>query len=262
MKPAKLTKPACAALRQGVSFAAGLWPRRGAALATAGLGGLLLLGFAGCDEGQGTGQVSGTLFARGCRNLDPTDRGSRDVPNPLPSYSLDPQYFYAEVERFDRRSPSDDPPGITRVRLRLQRTSHKIDRTDGFELFIYDVDGLMARQQERLSRGEPGMPIIPPAFDQPEVPLPGAPEQTVRAALEINGSCPYPTVAPLPRGYVRFTEIGSHPGDFLAGEFAVTLEDLRAQREQGTATPIIDVGGQLSGNFRFAIRTGPASGAL
>lgn len=246
--PAKLGKPASENLRRPFS--------------AAGLCGLLLLGLVGCEEGQGTGEVRGTLFVRGCKTLDPTDRGSLDVPSPLPSYSLDPQYFYAEVERFDRRNPSDDPPGITRVRLRLQRTSHKIERTDGFELFIYDVDGLMARQEQRLARGEPGMPIIPPAFDQTEVPLPAAPESTVRAALELNGTCPYPTVAPLPMGYVRFTEIGSRPGAFLAGEFAVTLEDLRARREQNTATPIINVGGQLSGSFRFAIHTGPASGAL
>ena len=73
----------------------------------------------------------------------------------------------------------------------------------------------------------------------------------MRAALEINGSCPYPTVAPLPRGYVRFTEIGSHPGDFLAGVTDVRrredAEDLaRIMAEVTGASPVM-WGGSILG---------------
>lgn len=223
--------------------------------------GFLTLGLGGC-EGEGTGQVSGTLFVRGCADFDPTEPGSHDVPSPLPSYTMDPQYFFAEVEPWARLYPSDDPPGIARLRLRLQKSSHKLERTDGFELFVYDLDGLMRRQEQAILRGEPGLPIIPAPLDQTPVPPPPAPDSTVRAALRLNGTCHYPIVAPQPRGFVRFTEMGSRPGDMLAGEFAVTLEDLRAQREQGTPAPSIDVGGTLTGSFRFPIRTGPAAGAL
>lgn len=260
-KPAQLAQPAPDALPHALSGPAARRPGGCARWVGAGLCGLLSLALFGC-EGEGTGQVSGTLFVRGCADYDPTDVGSHDVPSPLPSFSLDPQYFFAEVELSTRRIPSEDPPGVTRMHLRLQKTSHKIERTDGFELFIYDLDGLPRLQAEALARGESGVPIIPAALDQLQFPPPPAPDSTVRAALRLSGTCPYPLVAPLPRGYVRFTELGSQPGDIVAGEFAVTLEDLRALREQVTNPLRIDVGGALTGSFRFPIRTGPAAGAL
>jgi hypothetical protein len=237
--------------------------RPGGGLRRAGLLGLLLLGLAGAGcEGAGVGQLSGTLFVRGCPVYDPTAPGSLEVPRPLPSYSLDPEYFFAEAEPGTRRTPSDDPPGVTRLKLRMQKSSHKAERTDVFELLVYDVDGLPALQAAALARGLAGVPIIPPPLDQTPVPPPPAPDSTVRAALRLNGNCPYPVVAPQLRGYVRFTEIGSQPGDMLAGEFTVSVEDLRAQREQGTPAPSVDVAGALVGSFRFPLRTGPASGAL
>lgn len=229
----------------------------------AGLLGLGLFGLAavGC-EGAGVGQVSGTLFVRGCPIYDPTTPGSREVPQPLPRYALDPEYFFAEAEPGTRRTPSDDPPGVTRLQLRMQKSSHKAERTDVFELLVYDVDGLPAQQDAALARGLAGVPIVPPPLDQTPVPPPPAPDSTVRASLRLNGNCPYPVVAPQLRGFVRFTEIGSQPGDMLAGEFTVSIEDLRAEREQGTPPPSVDVAGVLTGSFRFPLRTGPASGAL
>ena len=229
----------------------------------AGLVGLCLLGLAaaGC-EGEGVGQVSGTLFVRGCTAYDPVTPGSREVPSPLPSYSMNPEFFFAEVELSTRLNPPEDPLGITRLQLRLQRSSHKAERTDAFELLIYDVDGLPARQAQALARGEAGLPITPPPLDQTPVPPPPAPDSTVRASLRLHGSCKYPIVSPQLRGFVRFTEIGSRAGDMLAGEFSVAIEDLRAQREQGTPAPSPDIAGALTGSFRFPIRTGPASGAL
>jgi hypothetical protein len=215
----------------------------------------------GC-AGEGVGQVSGTLFVRGCQPYDPTTVGSRDVPSPLPGYAMDPTFFFAELEYPARRTPADDPPGVTRLRIRLQRSSHKVERADSFELFVYDLDGLKDRQDVLLAHGESGMPIVPPPLDVTPVPPPPDPASTVRAALVLNGTCDYPLVAPLLRGFVHFTEIGSRPGEILAGEFAVTLEDLRATREQGPSAPSPDVAGALSGNFRFPIRTGPAVGAL
>lgn len=223
--------------------------------------GLLGLGGSGC-EGAGEGQVSGTLFVRGCTAYDPVTPGSREVPSPLPSYVMNPEFFFAEVELSTRLNPPEDPLGITRMQLRLQRSSHKAERADAFELLIYDVDGLPARQAQALARGEAGLPITPPPLDQTPVPPPPAPDSTVRASLRLHGSCKYPIVAPQLRGFIRFTEIGSRPGDLLAGEFSVAIEDLRAQREQGSPAPSVDIAGALTGSFRFPIRNGPASGAL
>ena len=228
-----------------------------------GLVGLLLFGLAGAGcEGDGVGQVSGTLFVRGCEAYDPTTPGGHDVPSPLPGYALDPEFFFAEVELSTRLNPPEDPAGITRLQLRMQKSSHKAERTDAFELLIYDLDGLPARQAQALARGEAGVPITPPPLDQTPVPPPPAPDSTVRAALRLHGTCQYPVVSPQLRGSIRFTEIGSQPGDMLAGEFSVTIEDLRAQREQGSPAPSVDIAGALTGSFRFPIRTGPASGAL
>ena len=229
----------------------------------AGIVGLMLLGLAGAGcEGGGEGQVSGTLFVRGCAAYDPATPGSDEVPSPLPSYVMNPEFFFAEVELSTRLNPPEDPTGITRLQLRLQRSSHKAERADLFELLVYDVDGLPARQAQALARGEAGVPITPPPLDQTPVPPPPAPDSTVRAALRLHGSCKYPVVSPQLRGFVRFSEIGTRPGDMLAGEFSVAIEDLRAQREQGSPPPSVDIAGALTGSFRFPIRNGPASGAL
>jgi len=225
--------------------------------------GLVALALSGANcAGEGVGQLDGTLFARGCPAFDPTTPGSSDVPSPLPAYAMDPKYFFAEIMVSTRLSPSEDPPGVTRLSIRLQNSPPKSERADAFELFIYDLDGLESRQASHLARGEPGMPIIPPPLDVTPVPPPPDPALTVRASLQLNGTCKYPLVTPLLRGFVHFTEIGKQPGAILAGEFSVTLEDLRAAREQGTPAPSPDVAGALTGSFRFPIRTGPGASAI
>lgn len=225
------------------------------ALALAGLAGT------GC-EGDGVGQLSGTLFVRGCPFLDPTTAGSRDVPSPLPAYTMDPKYFYAERQLAARLNPDEDPPGISRMSLRMQTSSPKIERADAFELFIYDLDSLAARQASAMASGLSGMPITPPPLDVDPTPPPPDPAATVRASLVFNGSCDYPIVAPLLRGYVHFTTIGKNPGETVAGELAVTVEDLRAQREQSAPAISPDVAGALTGSFSFTIRNGPAAGTI
>jgi hypothetical protein len=224
------------------------------------LAGLLSLGLcaAGC-EGDGTGQVTGTLFMRGCQAFDPTMPGSSVVPDPLPSYSLDPTYFFASPEVPVRYIPSEDPPGIRRLIIRLQNSSHQAERTDTMEFLVYDVDSLFTLQGQAMAHGEPGMPITPPPLDQDPTPPPPNPDSTVRASLQLNASCPYPPVAPMLRGYVHFTSIGTNPGDTVAADFAVTIEDLRAVREQGTPPPSPDVAGALQGSFSFPIALGPAA---
>jgi hypothetical protein len=224
---------------------------------------LLALALAGTGcEGEGVGQLGGTLFVRGCPFLDPTTLGSRDVPSPLPTYTMNPKFFHAELQLSTRLVPSEDPPGPARMRLRMQTSSPKIERVDAFELFIYDLENLATRQASAMASGLAGMPITPPPLDVDPVPPPPDPASNVRASLVFNGSCDYPVVAPMLRGYVHFTEIGQNPGEILAGDFAVTVEDLRAAREQGSPAPSPDVAGALSGTFRFPIRNGPAAGAI
>jgi hypothetical protein len=223
------------------------------------LGLALALGGAlsGC-AGAGEGQLSGTLFLRDCPPLDPTPAGSLEVPNPLPSFSLDPQYFYGELQYSVLMGfQTADPRGVDRLRVRLQRNAGRPDRADIFDLIVYDLERYMSRQEAALARGEPGMPIVPPDIDGASVPLPGDPAATVRGALSLNITCWFPRVQPMLRGHVRFTSLGRKLGEEVAGEVSVTVEDARAMREQGGATVIPDTAGQLTGSFRFPLRAGP-----
>lgn len=223
------------------------------------LGLALALGsaLAGCS-GQGEGQISGTLFLRGCPAQDPTPAGSLEVPSPLPSFSLDPQYFFGELQYSVLMGfITADPRGVDRLRVRLQRTSAAPDRADTFDLIVYDLDRYLSLQDAAVARGEPGMPIVPPDVDGASVPLPGDPAATVRAGLSLNITCWFPRVQPMLRGHVKFTALGRKVGEEVAGEVSVTVEDARAIREQGGTPTVPDTAGQLSGSFRFPLRAGP-----
>ncbi|MBL8636274.1 MAG: hypothetical protein JNM40_23820 [Myxococcales bacterium] len=143
----------------------------------------------------------------------------------------------------------------------MQRSSNKLDRSDGFELLVHDLDKLEQLQRNSLQAGLAGIPIAPPALDQATVPLPASPDASVRAGLVLNHSCRYPIAQPSLRGFVRFTEFGRSVGDTLAAELDVTVEDLRAEREQGTPLAVPNVAGALRGWFRIPIRSGPGSAA-
>lgn len=230
------------------------WRRRLAAVFQS----LALLCLLPACEGAGEGQLSGRLFLRGCPLYDPTTPGSAEVPNPIPEYSLDPQYFFGEHQWSVMSGfTSADPRGIDRLRIRLQHSSGKPDRADTFDLLVYDLARYSSLQDAALARGEPGMPIVPPDIDGASVPLPGDPAATVRSELSLNISCWFPHVKPMLRGYVKFTELGEELGETVAGEFAVTVEDARATREQGSPAPAPDAAGELSGWFRFPLRAGP-----
>ena len=159
------------------------------------------------------GQLSGTLFVRGCAPLDPTSPGSHDVPSPLPAYAMDPSFFFAELQLASRLElQSSDPPGVNRLRLRMQTSSPKIERADAFELFIYDLDATGRPPGQRP--GERPVRECRSArrrSTSPRCRRGPIRASTVRASLVLNGSCDYPMVAPLLRGYVHFTEIGQQP---------------------------------------------------
>lgn len=225
-------------------------------------GGLVLsalLAATGC-EGVGEGQLSGTLFIRDCPAQDPTTPGSRDVPNPLPAFALDPHYFFGEV-LFPQR-PDLDPNAVDSMVIRLQRTSHKPERTDLFELSLSDLDHVLTNQAAAMARGTAGLPILPPDVGTTMAPLPTDPALSARASLKLNGTCDSPRVAPLFRGYVHFTALGRNVGDEVAADLRVTVEDGRAQREQGNPPPAPDVAGELSGSFRFRLTSGRGSFTL
>jgi len=230
-----------------------------AAVATLVLSLGLSLGVAGTGcQGAGEGQVSGTLFLRGCPARDPTAPGTSDVPSPLPDYSLQPAYFYGEVQRsLQQGTSAPDPRGVDRMVIRLQRDSGRIERADALDLLVYDLDRYPQIQAAALARGEAGVPILPPDVDSTTAPLPGDPAASVRAELSLNITCWFPRVKPLLRGYINFSQLGRNLGEEVAGEFSVTIEDGRAIREQGTPMAIPDAAGALSGWFRFPLRAGP-----
>lgn len=214
----------------------------------------------GC-EGVGDGQVSGTLFLRGCPSLDPTEQSAMEVPSPLPAFALNPQYFYAEVILGIKTGLHPDLRTVDRLQLRLQRGSNKMERSDGFELLVHDLGKLEELQARSLRAGAPGIPIIPPPLGQATSPLPTSPDESVRAGLVLNNSCRYPQAQPSLRGHIRFSEVGHRVGDYLAAEFDVAIEDERAIRQEGGPPVHPNVAGALHGWFRLPIRSGPASSA-
>jgi hypothetical protein len=221
-----------------------------------GLGACLLVG--GC-AGEGTGRLAGTLFLRGCPPQDPTPPGSSEVPSPLPAFALDPVAFYGEVVRVLEPPPIRHPGAtIDRIRIRLQRSTAKAERTDVFELIVPDIDRALLEQAAALGRGEPGFPVLPPPVAGSSVPLPKDPFAFAHAGLQMHGSCEPLVVQPQLRGYVRFNELGRDLGQYVDAEINLTVEDARAIREQGAMPQIVDTAGALSGTFRFQLRAGPA----
>ena len=211
-------------------------------------------------EGAGTGQLSGTLFLRGCPSLDPTrhgDAATTDLPSPLPAFSLNPQDFYVEIITGVRTGLHPDPRTPDRLLVRMQRGSNKLERSDGFELLVHDLSQLETLQATALAAGQAGAPIVPPPLDSPTAMLPGDPDAAVRAGLVLSNSCRHPLAQPSLRGTVRFSEIGRTVGESVAAEVDVTVEDLRAMREHS----VPDVAGSLRGWFRIPIQSGPASPA-
>lgn len=221
----------------------------------------LCVSFLFACEGRGDGELSGTLFLRGCPSLDPTNRSATDVPSPLPTFRLEPQAFFAEVVWGIRTGLNPDRRTVNRLQVRMQRSSNKLDRSDGFELLVHDLGKLEQLQRDSLQAGLPGIPIVPPALDQAMAPLPPAPDAAVRAGLVLNHSCRHPIAQPSLRGFVRFSEFGREVGDMLAGEVDVSVEDLRAEREQGSPSAVPNVAGALRGWFRIPIQSGPGSAA-
>jgi len=212
-------------------------------------------------EGGGEGQLSGTLFVRGCPPFDPTNQSATDVPSSLPDFRLDPHAFFAEVVWGIRTGFTQDVRTGDRLQIRMQRSSNKLDRSDGFELLVHDLRKLESLQRDSLRAGLAGIPIIPSALDQSMSPLPSSLDDAVRAGLVLGHSCRFPLVQPSLRGFVRFTEFGSKVGDTLAGEFEVSVEDLRAKREQGDPPVSPNVAGSLRGWFRIPLRSGPGTAA-
>ena len=246
MKPAKPTcvTVCCAAtvVFSAGSLRPGVGRRRGAA--AVGLGGLLL---AGLRAATGAGDRSGQRDAVRPRLPQPRSDRTRQPRRTKPAApdTCLTRSFYAEVERFTaavrptiRRASRASACGCNGPRTRSIAPT-ALSRSSA------DVDGLMKRQQERLSRGEPGMPIIPPAFRSAGCAAARGPEQTVRAGgfgdkrkLPVSDGC-----AALPRGYVRFTD--RQPSRrFPRRRVRRDAGRSAPRREQGTATPIIDIGGQ------------------
>lgn len=218
--------------------------------AKAGALGLLLL--LGACEGAGEGQLSGTLFLRGCEGQGTTEAAGQ--PGGIPPFVLDPQYFAAEPSYAPMTLGVPDLRGVNKLSIRLQRSAHKPERTDGLTLYLYDVDALIKRM------GAP-LPLTPPDLAGEDEPLPVGPPEGARAALNLFGTCPFARAQPLLRGSVTFTQLGYQAGDVIEGSLQVVVEDARASREQRAAADR-DAAGQLQGWFRFPVQWGRGATTL
>lgn len=204
---------------------------------------VLLLGCAG----GGTGQVTGTLFLRGC-----PDQGTDDptgMPTPLPAFDLSPSFFAAEpILAF---LPDLDPRGINRLLIRLQRSPNKAELTDVFTLYVDDV-------KTQLTRLGAPQAITPPALGGTSVPLPTQGSTRVLGSLSLTGTCPVARAQPSLTGTVTFSALGRNAGDPVAGQFSVTVSDPRAARDSVPAGDQ-DAAGAFAGSFQFPVQFGPAS---
>lgn len=237
--------------------------RRGQAAQNAGLALCTLFtlgavaGSAGCGS-EGSGQLQGSLFLRGCGPQDPTPRGSTQVPTSLPAFVLDPGYFYAEIWRRPHTAAHHEGESLDRLRVRLQRGSEKPERTDVFEIMVLDLNRALRDQELAIARGERGFPILPPPVSGSTAPLPGDPAAFARASLSLHSSCTTQLVQPQFRGYIRLIEAGREHGQWVEAELGLTIEDARATREQNGMPVFVDTAGALSGRFRVKIETGAA----
>lgn len=210
---------------------------------------LVLAAAAGCTGG-GTGEVTGTLFMRGCAGQGTT--AATGMPSPLPAFNLLPTDFYAEP--ILPQPPDIDPRGVATLTIRLQRSTDLPDNTDYFLLYVVDVVTLQGEL------GKP-QPIIPPALSGTSAPLPTEGDPRVLASINLNGTCPYPLVAPQLTGTVTFGALGLNEGDILEADFSVTVSDPRGVRE-GVPAQDQDAAGAFSGSFRFPIAFGPSAEAF
>jgi hypothetical protein len=192
---------------------------------------------------HGEGQVSGTLFLRGCPELEETGQ-------PAP-FQLDPEYFAADTVRAAAAGASASDPDVRipdRIEVRLQRSTHRIQLTDALVLYLTDVVAL----RDRLDRP---FPIIaaPLAGDTVQLPTEGPP--FARAALLLHGTCPFARVQPQLRGTLTLGELGFEPGEWVSAGFTLDVEDDRGARN-GVAPADRDAGGRLTGSFRMQITRG------
>lgn len=214
---------------------------------------------AGCI-GEGSGQIQGSLFLRGCPAQDPTPRGSHEVPNPLPAFALDPAYFYAQVLHQNPTPAQREGEPLDRLHVRLQKGAEKPERTDVFELLVLDMNRALRDQEQAIARGERGFPILPAPVAGSTAPLPGDPYASARASLSLQSSCRPQIVQPQFRGYVRLIEAGRELGEWIEAEVGLTVEDQRATREQGGMPAFVDTAGALTGRFRVKLEAGAAIG--
>lgn len=192
-------------------------------LATLLLAALAALQGAGCNQSEGTGEITGTL------NLPECDGVHGEF-----SMSLD---FFA-LERFG--------DGLV---LRLQHGGRGMEVDDALLLTIYDVQGVQARRGEEL-------PVTPLDMERKGagdyVQCAGEADKKpdwcplLRADLNLPSRCPYDATAPLLEGSAVFTHLGTEPNERVAGSFELTATDARSGGEVG----------QLSGHFNFLVRQG------
>lgn len=228
---------------RGGSQACGAVPRalRAAALS-------VCAALAAC-EGQGEGQLEGALFVRGCPLQGSDD--PQGMPAPLPPFRLDPTFFSAEPLPSLPPTQNADRRNISRLAIRAQRDGSAAERTDGLLLYLTDIDAL------RGAVGKP-LPLLDPPLTDPGVPLPSAPRSGVKAALYLNGTCPFARAQAYLQGTVTFTQLGDNLGDAIAAQLDVTVTDPRSAR---AAIPAADqdAAGALRGSLRLTVQSGPAT---
>jgi hypothetical protein len=208
---------------------------------------LLIVGLLGaCELGNGTGNVSGSLYVRSCTN----DSDFGNSPTAQRAYNMNPGFFAAApVEDFEKQHP------MNRVSLRIQPSGNRVEEADVLGIQVANAYDVATTVGQNIEVGA---------------------ATNVRATLNLNVTCPKAEVEMVMQGTINWTNFGSAapggtiPQDFkinyedrLTASFSFDVIDLRAatlgQIAAGGVSPDAAVSGHLDGNFDFVVRQGRAA---
>jgi hypothetical protein len=214
---------------------------RGFALISAVLfGAVASCALAGCGLGDGTGDVSGTLYLRGCTHN--YDYGSLAAPA---TYDMHASYFVANP--VNALASSEPLHPVNKLSVRVQPSGNRADEADLLFVNVGDDADVAAMLGQPMTIG---------------------PATSVRATLALNQTCPDAEVQAELVGTMTWTSFGSGKatdgiqfGDRLAATFMFTVVDQRQISIGGLGGVPLQpaAAGQISGSFDFIVRQGKAA---
>ncbi len=207
----------------------------------------LLVASAGCfDIGEGKGSLKGSLFIRECTTT--ADIGSFATPA---LYDMKPTFFVADpIDDFPKTMP------MNKLGIRVQPTGNRFEEADALYVNVASVRDIALVLGQAITVG---------------------PATNIRAALDMNATCPDRAVQAELDGTINFTAFGGAEsgltpgydfrvafGDRLTASFVFDVIDRRVTTlgDTGDLNDTPSVAGHLEGTFDFVVRQGRSAQVL